>query len=215
MIPFKLNGKQIQFPSSWHDLTFAQHIKIMEGSCNTYHKLISLFTGIDEETIRKYDEAGKIAGIDQIITALNFLKTPSKFDTVTTEIGTFKLPINHNKQFNIQFESLAQFEDMRARMLKVPDNDAVELAKAYPSYIAIYLQKIRDGRYVSNKAKEMEAEIWNYPAYQVITLGGFFLIKLLNLLTGIPATSQTTTRNPKKKKPVSRNSKRRLGPSGR
>lgn len=215
MIPFKLNGKQIKFPSSWHDLTFAQHIKIMEGSCNTYHKLISLFTGIDEETIRKHDEAGKIAGIDQILTALNFLKTPAKYDTVTTELGPFKLPINHNKQFNIQFESLAQFEDMRARMLKVPDNDAVELAKAYPSYIAIYLQKIRDGRYVSNKAKDMEAEICNYPAYQVITLGSFFLIKLLNLLTGIPATYQNITQSPKKKKPVSVNSRKRLGRSGR
>lgn len=215
MIPFKLNGKQIQIPSSWYDLTFDQHVKIMEGKHNSYEKLISLFTGIPEDTIKKADEAGKLIGIDQILVALNFLKTPAKFDSVTTEIGPFKLPLNHKKEFNIQFESLAQFEDMRARMIKVPDNNAIELVKAYPSYIAIYLQKIRDGKYSNDRAKAMEAEIWRYPAHQVITLGSFFLIKLLNLLTGIPATSPTTNQSQKKSKRASLSSKKRSGRSFR
>ena len=187
----------------------------MKGEANTYYKLIAIFTGMPEESIRKADEAGKINNIDKILSALNFLKTPAKFDKVTTEIGPFKLPLNHKKEFNIQFESLGQFEDMRARMLKVPDNDALELVNAYPSYIAIYLQKIRDGKYSNDKAKAMEAEIWQYPAHQVITLGSFFLIKLVNLLRGTQATSPTTNQNPKKKKPVLTGYRKRLGRSAR
>jgi hypothetical protein len=210
MIKFKLNNKPLQIPSTWYDPTFEQHLKIMEKPLSTL-EVISVFTGIEVEKLR----TANIEGLDMVIATLSFLKKPITYDSKLTKIGKYELPLNSKGEFNIQFESLAQFEDMSSAMMKVPDKNALEHTKAYSKYVSIYLQKIRDGKYIPDKAKQMEAEVMLMPAYQVIVLGGFFFIKLLNLLTGTVQTSQNMSPNPKKRKQVLTNSKKRLGRSAR
>lgn len=201
MIPFKLNGKQLQFPSYWEDLTFGQYVRIIEGEKN----FIALFTGLDPQTVNK----AKIEGLEMIIQCLSFMKKAPDFSKTCNQVGPYKLPLNSKGEFDIQFESLAQFEDMKAAMVKVPENNMTEVIKSYANYVAIYIQKLRDGEYNPDAAIKMVEEVYKMPAHQVIKVGSFFLLKLLNLLIGTTNNSQLTNQNPKKYKPGSRNSKKR------
>lgn len=203
MIPFKLNGKNLKIASSWLDLTFNQYIKVLESKGGTAD-MIALFTRIDVEVIKK----ANFTGLDMVIEALSFLKTPYTFDKATPNVGKYQLPLNSKGEFNIQFETLAQFEDMRAAMIKTPDNDIVEFVKSYAKFVAIYVQKIRDNEYNYDKSLAMIPEIYTMPAHEVITTGSFFFVKLLTLLTGTAKTSPKATTNPKKRKQVTRSSKK-------
>ena len=196
MIPFKLNGKNLKMPSSWMDLTFDQYIKVLQCKGGTV-EIISLFTGVDKEALLK----SEFTGLEYVMEAISFLKEPFVFEKATPNVGKYKLPLNSKGEFNIQFETLAQFEDMRSEMIKTPDNDLVELVKSYAKFVAIYVQKIRDGEYNYDKALALIPEIYTMPAHEVITTGSFFFVKLLTLLIGTAPTSPKATTNQKKKKP--------------
>lgn len=112
MIQFKLNGKSIDVATSWDDLTYTQFYETFNLDAD-FLKLVSLCSGLDYETVKN----GKLEGeIERLIVALNFIKTPAKWDQPILQCGPYKLPINHKGQYNIQFESLGQFEDMRKIM---------------------------------------------------------------------------------------------------
>lgn len=212
MIQFKLNDKPVQVCSSWDDLTYNQFYGTMQPL--DLRAMVTLFVTPSP------DPTAQIAGnIDALIAALNFIKKPAVWDKPVLQCGPYKLPINHKGQYNIQFESLAQFEDMRAAMNKITGTGTVERTKSiaglYPEFLAIYLQKIRDGDYSYNKAIAMIPEIRKYPAREVVTLGSFFLVKLTNLLNGTPDSSPTTTPNPKKRKRVTAGFKKLSGRSPR
>ncbi len=210
MITFKLDNKQIHMPSSWEDLTFSQYIKIMEGQ-KDIPGIISVLTGIDVEVLRK----AEIKGLDMVIQSIAFLNKPPKFDGVCSQVGKYKLPLNSKGEFNIQFESLAQFEDMRQAMRQVVSNDIKSHTLAYATYVSIYLQKIKDKEYNYDDALKMIPDVMQMPAHEVIIAGGFFFLKLLNSLHGTPTTSPTTPQNQKKNRPASTNSKKHSARSRR
>lgn len=215
MITFKLNGKSIEIATSWDELTYQQFYNTMQPL--DLKGLLSVCAGIpNDENLQKAQITGNI---DALIAALNFIKKPAVWDKPVLQCGPYKLPINHKGQYNIQYESLAQFEDMRALMAKITGESQVDRAKSitelYPSFLAIYLQKVRDGEYSYNKAIEMVEEIKTYPAREVVTLGSFFLVKLTNLLNGTPDSSPTTNQSPKKKQRVTAGYKKLSGRSPR
>lgn len=208
MIDFKLNGKSIQVASSWDELSYEQFFKTFQPL--DFKALISVCANIpNDENIQKAQITGNIEGL---VTAMNFIKKPAVWDKPVLQCGPYKLPINHKGQYNIQYESLGQFEDMRNWMAKITGETQVDRAKSitetYPYFVAIYLQKIRDGEYSYSKAMDMVEEIKSYPAREVVTLGSFFLVKLSSLLNGTPDNSQSITPSPKKSKRVSTNSRK-------
>lgn len=206
MITFMINGLTTQIPSTWNDLTFDQFLKVSESK-GSVTEMIALFTGIDIETLKK----ASIEGLNQVMISLAFLKKSPEFTGNPVKIGPYKLPLNSKREFDIQFESLAQFEDMRAIMNAVPEGNAIETLKGMAKYCAIYLQKIRDKSYDQDKAMAMVEEVHQMPAHEVIAAGSFFFLKLLSLSTGTDLNSLTMTPNQKKSKPASRNSKKRSG----
>jgi len=206
MIPFKLNGKPFKIASSWLDPTLDQYIKWLQSKCSTA-EAISIFAGIDIELVKK----ASFNGLDMVLEALEFLKTPYQFEKATPNVGKYKLPLNSKGEFDIQFETLGQFEDMRSVMVKTKDHDVAALVGSYAHFVAIYAQKIRDGEYNQDEAVKMIPEIMQMPAHEVISVGSFFFVKLLTLLTGTAKGSQNTPHNPKKKQPVTEGSKKRLG----
>lgn len=199
MIDFKLNDKKVRIPSSWDDVSMKQYLSILNGEIKDTSDTIALFTGIDPATIKK----ATIIGLDKVIGALSFLNTVPDFSKRVDKIGGYNLPKD------IQFESLAQFEDMRAIIKTCADIKSI--TNAYPKMVAIYLQKIRDGEYDYSKAMTMAEEVLTYPAKEVITVGAFFYVKLTSLSLGTPATSPPTTQSQKKSKPALRKSVKRSG----
>lgn len=201
MIKFKVNGKPVEIPSNYDDLKMRHFIGISKPGNDT-NRLISLLTGLDYEMLKN----AMIIGLEQVIAAIQFLNEPMKFgQAMPDRIGKYKLPVNSKGQFNIQFESLGQFEDMRSDMK--PIKTALDLTEAYPKFCARYLQKIRDGEYDPQKAEQMVEEVLEMPAKEVIILGSFFYVKLMSLLNGTPKTSPSTAPNLKKSKPGSKGSR--------
>jgi hypothetical protein len=206
MIQFKVNGKKVKVPTRYEELSFNEYYEILKSPREVVQK-ISMFTGIDCETLKK----STIIGLDEVLIALSFLNKPPEMPGFTDKVGKYNIP-NSSGKFDIQFESLAQFEDLRAIIKKVKADDLLSIFDAYPKMVAIYLQKIRDGEYDNSKAMQMVEEIKTFPALEVMTLGGFFFIKLLNLLSGTVPSSLPTNQNPKKSKRATKSSRK---PSGR
>jgi hypothetical protein len=203
MIQFKLNGKKVQVATSWDDLSFNQYLQIQKLK-DDYLQLVSVCSGIDYEILKK----AEIIGLESVLEAVKFISKPPVIPETVSKIGKYTIPVDSKGQFNVQFKRLDQFEDMRKIMANAKDIHSV--TDSFPQYLAIYLQHIRDGEYSYQKAMDMVPEIRELPALQVISLGSFFLIKLLNLSSGTAKTSQSTAPKQKKLKPASRNSKRNL-----
>lgn len=207
MIKFKINGSDIQVASNWDDLTFGQYLQILKTD-NTFTDVLAIITGFDSATLSN----SKILGLESLIEVSSFLNHPPKFETYYPQIGTYKLEgKGKDKQFDVRYESLAQFEDARAAMSKVDSKDVVAFTKAYGRYVAIYLQKIRDGEYKNSKVEEIEAEVQNFRACEVIAMGQFFFLKLLRLLNGTAKTSPLMNRKSRRSKSASTSSKRSSG----
>lgn len=216
MITFKLNGKPIEIATSWDEFNYNQWLQVVEKPLE-FKQLVAVCAGIpDDENLQKAQITGNIEGL---VVAMNFIKKPPVWDGPVFKCGPYTLPINHKGKYNIQYAELQQFEDMRNIMGKIEGTSTLERTKSiavlYPSMVAIYLQKVRDGEYSYNKAMDMVEEIKTYPAREVVTLGSFFLVKLQNLLNGTPVSSPTTSQNPKKKKPATGGSRKHSGRSPR
>ena len=194
MLQFKLNNNPLSIMTAWSETSFKEYVALMIGVDTT--TAISILTGVPKETLNK----STITGLEDVIQALSFLRTVPVIPAVVTQVGPYKLPLNSKGEFNIQMESLAQFEDLRQVIKKLPGNDVVVLTKSYPEIVAIYLQKLRDGEYDPDKAKSMVSDVEDMPALEVISAGSFFLTKLLALLTGTTPISHNTSQNQKKKK---------------
>lgn len=198
-----LNGKPIEVTDSWDKMTFAQYLRVLKIGKNDMIEILSIVTGIEYETLKK----AKIGGLPKIMFLARFItdpKNPPNFPEKPTHIGKYKLPLNSKGVFNIQFESLAQFEDMRQVMINVKEGVHAH-TEAYATYCALYLQKIRDGEYDSDKALKMVPELMNYPASDIISAGGFFFVTLQSLLNGIISNSRSIAQP--RKKPIGKRSK--------
>lgn len=202
MINFKINGKSVLIPTSWEDLTYSQYLEIFNLKDDVL-QLVSILSGTDYEILK----TATISGLDKLLEAISFINTPPEFPGYVSECGPYKIPSNKEGKFNIQYESLGQFEDARQAISKT-EPGALALTKAYGKIVSIYLQKIKDGKYNPSEVPAMEEEINNYPAYQIITLGGFFFLKLRSLLSGTVKTSPPIPQTPKKSKRGSTGSSR-------
>jgi hypothetical protein len=203
-----LNGEPIKIIDSWEKTTLAQYLRIMKCKNDTA-ELLSIITGLEYELLKK----ANIKGLDKLLFAASFINTAPVIPTKVEKIGGFKLPLNHKGIFDIQFESLAQFEDMRTVMDATDTKSPVAITESYAKYCAFYVQKLRDGEYDGGKALAMLDEIHTYPALEVIAAGSFFLVRLWSLLRGTQATSQSSA--PSRKKRTGKPSRKSSGRTGR
>lgn len=199
-----LNGKPIKITDSWEKTTLAQYLRIMKLKNDTI-ELLSIITGLEYNYLKN----AKIKGLEKLLYAASFINTPPGVPIDVKKIGGFKLPLNHKGIFDIQFESLAQFEDMRTVMDSTDVKDTQALTESYAKYCAFYVQKLRDGEYDGDKALSMVPEIHTYPALEVIAAGSFFFVRLWSLLHGTAKTSPNSA--PARKKPTGKRSKRNSG----
>lgn len=200
MIKFKINDQSINVPTCWEDLTFSQYMRVLALKDDTI-ELISIFTGLEHEYLR----SARIVGLKELLEVTKFLRVQIDTDKLLppASILGIKLPTT------IQLESLGQFEDMRKIMVSGHGADLVQFLENYGKYVAIYVQKERDGSYNYQKAQDLIPEIMQAPALEVMGAGGFFYVTLLSLLTGTNPSSQKVPPAPKKKKPVTQSSKKR------
>jgi hypothetical protein len=176
MITFKILDKKANIPTTWADVTYSQYVYMLIP--RTFVEYIHLFSGIPIETLT----SATIKNVDKLSLALAFLSLRPDM-TRTETVGKYILPGQP------QFESLAQFEDLRSLVKKYPTKDRKEFdytdfeteCELYLSACAIYLQKVRDGFYVPSRVESVKDELRSASAVEVLSNGAFFFAKGLNL----------------------------------
>jgi hypothetical protein len=175
MITFKIQGAKYKLPTAWEDVTFNQYVSLLTLPDSILHQ-INLFTKIGLDILF----TAELRNLEKIAMALSFINISPKFEASPTRmVGKYTMP----KDCTI--ESLPQFEDLRALCNKRPkDLETVDnqilLAELYLEACAIYVQKIKDGKYDSLKVPEVKDVLRNEPCIEIIQTGSFFLFKPLN-----------------------------------
>lgn len=189
MIPIQItiNKKttKAQLPTDWSEITFDQYIRIFNIKNDA--DLLSIFTGVDTETILK----AKIKGVEDILYHLDFLQEKPDWGKLPKTFMGVTIPKD------ITYHSLAPYIDSKASMKSVSD---------YAKVVAIYVQAVRadwDG-YDFDKAMELVPEIMQQPASEVVGLGNFFIVKLWPLKKNTKANFPKEVSRPKKNKRVTK-----------
>jgi hypothetical protein len=185
MIVFKINGKRYDLPTSYDDVTYAQYIALLTLPNTLIHQ-IHLFTGIPIETL----QSAELKNLEKIALALSFINLSPKAEEGPRDIGKYFVPKD------VTIESLGQFEDLRALIHRRPtDLSTIENNLLWCDLCleacSIYVQKLKDGKYDSQKVAGVKEELKNYPAMPIIQTGSFFFGKLLSTLTGTTSRYQS------------------------
>lgn len=179
-ITLELNGVKLEkdIPTMWKEVSFKQFLSLLKCEDDIV-KIVSLFTEIDEETLKK----AKIYNLEIIINLLSFLKTEMDLTVPETCLG-YKIPKN------LEFESIGQYQDLKLEASTMKDNDV----EKYALFCAIYCTNPYDFK----EAEKKKDEFLNAPCGEVVAIGNFTLLKLVELSNGIRVKSPLRS-TPKKK----------------
>ena len=163
---FKLNGitAKHDIPRRWSEVKFRHFIEL-DGNES---KAISLFTGIEEKTLKK----ANITNLDRLLKDISFLNTDVPIMEFPKEIQGVKVP------YDIGFENWGRYIDLK----EILDKGLVgmDLVKQYPLFCAIYLGDEYDFKQAETKA----LELMDAPCTEVMAVGNFILMKLIALKMG-------------------------------
>ena len=174
MITFKIQGAKYKLPTAWADVTYQQYVALLSLPDSLLHQ-INLFTKIGLDILF----TAELRNLEQISMALAFINLMPKFEEGPTKmVGKYTMPKD------CTLESLAQFEDLRGLLKQRPENmDTVQnrvlLCELYLEACAVYVQKIKDGKYDALKVPQVKDELRNESCIEVIQSGTFFLYKPL------------------------------------
>lgn len=165
-IQIELNKVKVEknIPTSWKEVTFGQFLKIADAK-DDHAKLISIFTDIPEETLKK----AKISNLESLIALMSFMRTPMSLDLPDSVMG-YKIPKS------LELESIGQYQDLK---LELADITAENGFHKYPLFCAIYATNPYDYQ----KAEELASTFLNAPCEEVVAVGNFTLLKLTGLMT--------------------------------
>lgn len=193
MITFKVGNSKAPIPTCWPDVTYSQYVYHIIPRSLT--ETISCFTRIPIETLIN----SKLKNVDKMSLALAFMSLSPNMER-TAIVGKYIMPGAP------EFESLAQFEDLRETIKKLPQKkreeydytDVEQECDCYLQACAIYCQKVRDGVYNSEKVEEVKEELKGKSCVEVISNGAFFLAAALNISPKYPNLFQRVTQRLKK-----------------
>lgn len=160
-----LNGVKVSkdIPTKWEDVKFKDFLLLSD---NKELNALSIFTGIDAETLKK----SSITNLNSLLSALGFLHT---------EVPLFKYPktiIGYQVRPDLGFDTFGQYCDLKDELDK--GHMGMELIKQYPLMCAIYTAK---QPYDFKEAEKNVEQFMNAPCVEVLAVGNFLLMKLLAL----------------------------------
>jgi len=164
-VTIELNRVKVtkDIPISWDQVNFGQFLELSEAG-KDIAKILSVFTGVEAETIRK----AKIHNLDSILKVISFIEKENINSKIPDEILGHKIPQN------LQFESIGQFEDLKLEAAKIKDNTKESLM-AYTKFCAIYATNPYDYK----EAEKLAPTFLGAPCGEVVAIGNFTLLKLI------------------------------------
>jgi hypothetical protein len=165
-IDITLNGVTVKkdIPTSYQEMTY-EHLIGLASCGEDKIKILSMFTDIPEETLRK----AKINNLFVIIDSLKFLK--KEVDQ------TLPKSIMGHSIKDIEIESIGQYADIQDIIAKYDKDDPIGILKSYPLIVATYCVKPYD----FTKAEELSKELLKAPCSEVLAVANFTLVKLEEL----------------------------------
>lgn len=164
-ITIELNRIKVtkEIPTSWDDVTFGQFLDLSQAGNDTA-KILSVFTEIPEETIKK----AKIHNLDLILNAISFVSKDQIKTVLPDKILGYKVPKN------LQTETIGQYEDLKLEAAKIKDNSKESLS-IYTKFCAIYAVDPYDYK----EAERLAPAFLHAPCGEVVAIGNFTLLKLI------------------------------------
>lgn len=161
-----LNGVKVQkdIPTKWEEVKFKDFLLIQDNKELT---ALSVFTGIEPDTLKK----AQITNLNSLLKAISFLRT---------EIPLFKYPkkiLNYEIRQDLEFEAFGQYSDIKE--IVESGKTGIDLIKEYPMLCAIYTTKPYDFKVAESRIEEFN----NAPVTEVLAIGNFLLMKLIELRT--------------------------------
>jgi hypothetical protein len=175
-----INGKSIEkeVPTAWGEpdnfVPFWQFVDLEkcsdpETKVLDKTKVLSLFTGIDHETLLK----AKIKAFDNVmVNGLSFLGTEPKV-TIPEKLLGYTMPKN------LEFEQVQQYVDLQNYIKESRDKSPSDQLRQYTLYCAVYACSQKYGKYDWKLVEEMAPEFLNAPCTEVMGIGHFTLMRLI------------------------------------
>ena len=159
-----LNGVKVtkDIPTTWHGVTFRNLIGLINAGEDAA-KIISVFTEIDPETIKK----ASIKNFDVLVSLLAFRN--KEMDLV---IPNFIL--GHNVPRFLEDEAAARYADLQDIIAKFKEGDNINNLSLYPLIVATYVTR---SPYDFKNAEALTERLWNAPCMEVMAIGNFTLLK--------------------------------------
>lgn len=159
-----VNDKSFECPGHWGEVTFKQFLALAEAGDDTA-KILSVFSGIDSETIRK----AKLKNVDVVLDHISFIHSTKMNLEIPSKILGFKVPDN------LELETIGQFEDSKLIFRECPEGDEL---RRYPELVGTFVNP----NYLEASDKEKDEfgkKFWHAPCEEVMAIGNFFLVKLI------------------------------------
>jgi len=198
MEQYKIGKTPIEMPTGWHDVNYNKAIKILTEDLNEIQTL-ALLTGRSEKEIRTATDTETIF---YFMNAFLFVKgLPQKINEFprSVKLGADRLIfpfVSYADEFDLGKADVGQVEDMLLMITKmnkefIGDEERIltelELIQITPFLVAIYLQKILDGKYNGEKALKLVDRVKEELSFkEVVSIGTFFLSRLPSFNNGHP-----------------------------
>lgn len=165
-------GRKVSVPTDNSEVTYKQFYDFITAKEQDAKALIQCMTGIEPEY---WDQKETVAVFAGILGALDFFDVPEKTEcpqSVYIDDESYIIPEQ------IDFISAAAY--LEATEQEINEDNIYE---NYPRLVAILLRESK-GNYDGLEAKKLIDKVWNMSFLDVLGIGTFFLIKLLELKGG-------------------------------
>lgn len=163
----RLNGVKTvkNIPTHWAEVTFRQFVDLYEIGADEVG-ILAYFLDIDKATLRK----AEIKNPEVVLDSLAFMNKDLVKNVPPTILG-FDVPKD------LRFETIGQYEDVKAEVAKLKEPTVVQLMSLYPLFVGTYTMKPYDPL----KVDEFSEQFWLAPCGEVMAIGDFTLMKLRGL----------------------------------
>lgn len=178
-----VNGQPYEIPTSWDEVTFAQFLRIAQTTTDS--ERLAAITGLDAETIRN----ARIKNLDKVLRLLSFM------NSAEGETGLPKRILGYEVPDNLELEQTGRYEDIKLIISTFPQDGKLS-TESLTKYTEICGAIFQPDYLESDDKKKAEfaKKFLNAPCLEVMAIGNFTLMKLieLNLNTAKPFPKSNT-----------------------
>ena len=175
MIPIKIDNNEFEIPGSWDEVTVRQfHEMVQAGDDLGPVRILSIFTGIDYDTLNNFDCTGFV---ENVLPLLGFIKEPIELTKLPRKkfihLSGKEIPVIENPAK----ETIGQKLLLQELLGKLEDNSESITSVMADVVANYYAPKLRDsGIWFEDHVNEVAKDVWQMPITEAAPEVNFFLL---------------------------------------